>query len=65
MPSWRPWHGCRRCSPGCLNCYVYRGDARFERDGRVYPIPRAQQLEQASRSGISTDYQIGFEEENG
>lgn len=20
---WNPWHGCRKCSPGCINCYVY------------------------------------------
>ena len=20
---WSPWHGCHKCSPGCLNCYVY------------------------------------------
>ena len=28
MASWNPWHGCRRISPGCANCYVYRGDER-------------------------------------
>lgn len=32
MASWKPWHGCHKCSPGCLNCYVYRGDARYGRD---------------------------------
>lgn len=21
--QWNPWHGCKKCSPGCLNCYVY------------------------------------------
>ena len=20
---WNPWHGCHKCSPGCMNCYVY------------------------------------------
>lgn len=24
---WNPWHGCHKCSPGCLNCYVYYLDA--------------------------------------
>lgn len=24
---WNPWHGCHRCSPGCLNCYVYYLDS--------------------------------------
>lgn len=23
---WNPWHGCRRVSEGCRNCYVYRID---------------------------------------
>ena len=30
--GWNPWHGCRRISPGCANCYVYRIDARHGRD---------------------------------
>ncbi len=20
---WNPWHGCRKCSEGCQNCYMY------------------------------------------
>lgn len=30
--TWNPWHGCHKISPGCKNCYVYRQDARYERD---------------------------------
>ncbi len=26
MASWNLWHGCRKISPGCKNCYVYRRD---------------------------------------
>ncbi len=29
---WNPWHGCRKISLGCENCYVYRGDARYGRE---------------------------------
>ena len=29
---WNPWHGCRKLSEGCRNCYVYRMDARNEKD---------------------------------
>ena len=29
---WNPWHGCHKLSEGCLNCYVYRIDGKFERD---------------------------------
>ena len=29
---WNPWHGCRKYSEGCMNCYVYRRDGRVGRD---------------------------------
>ena len=32
MPVWNPWHGCRKISPGCANCYVYRRDESIGRD---------------------------------
>lgn len=32
MPIWNPWHGCRRISPGCVHCYVYRRDASVGKD---------------------------------
>jgi protein gp37 len=35
MAQWNPWHGCIRISPGCLNCYVYRGDERYGRDSGI------------------------------
>lgn len=35
MALWNPWHGCRKLSEGCQNCYVYRGDAKHGRDGSV------------------------------
>ena len=30
--TWNPWHGCKKISAGCLNCYVYRTDSRYEKD---------------------------------
>lgn len=27
--TWNPWHGCTKVSPGCKNCYMYRGKARY------------------------------------
>lgn len=30
--NWNPWHGCHKLSPGCMNCYVYRMDAKREKD---------------------------------
>ena len=35
MAIWNPWHGCRRISPGCANCYVYRRDERIGKDASV------------------------------
>lgn len=30
--GWNPWHGCKKISPGCKNCYVYRIDKRHGRE---------------------------------
>ncbi len=30
--TWNLWHGCHKISTGCKHCYVYRSDARYERD---------------------------------
>ncbi|MCE5342855.1 MAG: phage Gp37/Gp68 family protein [Eubacteriales bacterium] len=32
MAEWNPWHGCHKYSAGCLHCYVYRRDAKYELD---------------------------------
>lgn len=33
---WNPWHGCRRVSEGCRNCYVFRIDGGHGQDaGKV------------------------------
>ncbi len=32
MQIWNPWHGCRKISPGCKNCYVYRRDESIGKD---------------------------------
>ena len=28
MAAWNPWRGCKRCSEGCLHCYIHKGDAK-------------------------------------
>ena len=30
--QWNPWHGCHKCSPGCLNCYVFYCDGKRQKD---------------------------------
>ncbi len=32
---WSPWHGCKKCSPGCLNCYVYYLDSKRGKDASI------------------------------
>ena len=35
MAIWNPWHGCRKISPGCANCYVYRRDESIGKDASM------------------------------
>jgi len=28
MTTWNPWRGCKKCSEGCLHCYIHKGDAK-------------------------------------
>lgn len=30
--TWNPWHGCKKVSPGCAHCYMYRDKARYGQD---------------------------------
>lgn len=25
---WNPWRGCKKCSDGCLHCYIHKGDSK-------------------------------------
>lgn len=39
--NWNPWHGCRKISAGCDNCYVYRIDGRHNRDASAVTRTKA------------------------
>jgi len=28
MAMWNPFRGCKKCSDGCLHCYIHKGDAK-------------------------------------
>lgn len=30
--TWNPWQGCRKVSPGCAHCYMYRDKTRYGHD---------------------------------
>lgn len=34
MSRWDPWRGCKKCSEGCLHCYIHKGDAKQNVDTR-------------------------------
>jgi len=33
--TWNPWHGCKKISAGCKNCYVYRIDRQHDKDSSI------------------------------
>ena len=36
---WNPWHGCRKCSKGCDNCYMFFLDKERKKDGsKIYKV---------------------------
>ncbi|MCR5084001.1 MAG: phage Gp37/Gp68 family protein [Succinivibrionaceae bacterium] len=58
--TWNPWHGCRKVSEGCRNCYMFFLDRLRERDGADiyrtkagfrYPLARDRQGNYKVRPG--------------
>lgn len=43
MAMWNPWRGCRRCSDGCLHCYIHKGD--FKRNINTNEIVKTEYFE--------------------
>lgn len=57
---WNPWHGCKKCSEGCRNCYMYfldeqRGkkgsDIYRTKSGFKYPLSKDRQGRYKVKSG--------------
>ncbi|MBE5774752.1 MAG: DUF5131 family protein [Clostridiales bacterium] len=72
MAMWNPWRGCRKCSEGCLHCYIHKGDAKRGVDtGEIVqtkdfakPVERLKNGSFKMKSGMvytcfSTDFLIG------
>ena len=71
MSMWNPWRGCKKCSEGCLHCYIHKGDAKrgvdtadilLTKDFRK-PVERLKNGNYKMKSGIlytcfSTDFLI-------
>lgn len=71
MATWNPWRGCKKCSDGCLHCYIHKVDAKRGVDtGSIVktkdfskPIERLKNGSYKMKSGIvytcfSTDFLI-------
>lgn len=57
---WNPWHGCKKCSEGCQNCYMYFLDKMRGKDGSEiyrtksgfnYPLQKDRQGNYKIKSG--------------
>ena len=68
---WNPWRGCKRCSEGCLHCYIHKGDMKRNMDtGSIVktkdfhkPVERLKNGSYKMKSGMvylgfSTDFLI-------
>ncbi|MEG1559814.1 MAG: DUF5131 family protein [Clostridia bacterium] len=59
MAKWNPWHGCKKYSAGCENCYIYRIDSAHGKNASVVfktgdfllPIQRKRNGEYKIKSG--------------
>ena len=56
MSTWNPWHGCKKISPGCANCYVYRRDAEFGKDSSV--VTRTSKFDMPVKCNRKGDYKL-------
>lgn len=54
--SWNPWHGCRKISPGCKHCYVYRTDSKYEKDSSE--VTKTQNFDLPVRRTRTKEYKI-------
>ena len=52
MAIWNPWRGCKKCSDGCLHCYIHKGD--FKRNVDTSDIVKTKDLtKQAKLANIN------------
>ena len=56
MSIWNPWHGCRKISPGCANCYVYRRDESIGKDASV--VTKTGDYDLPLRRGRNGEYKL-------
>ncbi len=60
MAKWNPWHGCHKISAGCRNCYVYRIDARHQKDSSI--VGKTRDFDLPLRRGRAGEYKLPGDE---
>ena len=71
MAMWNPWRGCKKCSEGCLYCYIHKGDVKHGIDTSIVvktkdfykPVEKLKNGDYRMKSGtvyvcFSTDFLI-------
>lgn len=53
---WNPWHGCKKYSEGCLNCFVYRIDKKIGKDPSI--CERTKQFDLPVQKLKNNEYKI-------
>ena len=56
MPTWNLWHGCHKLSPGCRHCYVYRQDAKYEKNSSI--VNKTKNFDLPIRKNKKGEYKI-------
>lgn len=51
---WNPWKGCKKCSNGCLHCYIHKGDAKRGID--TAKIVKTKDFEKPIKKNKNGDY---------
>lgn len=60
MAVWNPWHGCKKISAGCDNCYVYEKDAMY---GKMLVIRRTANFDLPVKKNRRGEYKLLPQEE--
>lgn len=56
MAMWNPWRGCKKCSDGCLHCYIHKGD--FKRKIDTTKIVKTKDFEKPTEKFKNGNYKI-------
>ena len=56
MAMWNPWRGCKKCSDGCLHCYIHKED--FKRNVNTNEIVKTKDFEKPIEKFKNGNYKM-------